>query len=71
MITEITYFLIALGLGLLFIWLTMKLADQWKMKRLRKKFPDGTETKAKVVARLDDIPVNEVKQQELLAKLTN
>jgi hypothetical protein len=69
MITELTYFLIASALGLLFIYLTMKLLDQWKMKRLRKKFPDGTETKTKFVNRLDEIPTDNSTAEELISKL--
>ena len=54
---ELTYFIIASVVALAFIYFMIKLFDQAKLKRLRKKFPEGTETIAKPVGRLDEIPV--------------
>jgi hypothetical protein len=49
--------------GLILVWsftyFILKLIDQWKIKRLRKRFPEGTETKARAVKRLDDIPTRQ------------
>ena len=39
------------------------------MRRLRKKFPDGTETKTKFVNRLDEIPTDNSTAEDLIAKL--
>ena len=69
---EIIYFVIALALTLTFIYFIIKLADQWKMKRLRKKYPEGTETKTVPVKRLDDVPISKIDdsvKEEILDKL--
>lgn len=72
MMNEIIYFVIALSLTLVFIYYTIKLIDQWKMKRLRKKYPEGKETISRVVSRLDDVPISKIDdsvKEDLLDKL--
>jgi len=53
---ELTYFVIAAVVALFLIYLIVKLADKAKLRRLQKKFPEGTETVAKSVSRLDEVP---------------
>jgi len=55
----IVYFIVGLIMVWSFIYFLLKLADMWKIKRLRKKFPEGTETKSRAVRRLDDIPIRQ------------
>jgi len=53
----IVEFVIGVVLCWTFTYFILKLIDQWKMKRLAKKYPSGTETIAKPVTRLDEIPI--------------
>jgi len=74
MINEIIYFVIALALVLVCIYYTLKLLDQHKMNKLRKKFPEGTETKSKFVSKLNEIPIAEVEKsaenkEDIISKL--
>ena len=55
---ELTYFIIASVVALAFIYFMIKLLDKAKLRRLRKKFPEGTETIAKPVGRLDEVPIS-------------
>jgi hypothetical protein len=53
----IVEFIIGLVLVWSFTYMIIKLIDQWKMKRLRKKFPEGSENKSIPVKRLGEVPV--------------
>jgi len=47
-------------IGLIIVWtftyFILKLVDQWKIKKIKKQYPDGTETKSVAVTRLDQVP---------------
>ena len=62
-------FILAFVVYLTFFYFTLKLIDQWKMKRLRKKFPEGTELKVKAVAKLEDIPTNIENKEKIITEL--
>jgi hypothetical protein len=53
----IVEFVIGVILCWTFTYFILKLIDQWKMKKLNRKYPSGTETIAKPVQRLDEIPI--------------
>lgn len=67
-------FTISLLLGITFIWLCIKLWDKWQVKRLLKKYPEGSLPKPIEVSRLDQVPVRdskEVPSVDILNKLKN
>jgi hypothetical protein len=64
-------FVLAFLVYLFFFYFTIKLLDAWKMKRLRKKFPEGTETKVKAVAKIEDIPTNNQNKEKIISELLN
>ena len=74
--------LVGVAILCFFAFLTMKLIDQWKLKRLRKKYPEGTETISRPVERMGivrsrgmeknlvtNIPKLEIDAQEVIDNL--
>jgi len=70
----IIYFSVVLVLSLFCIYLTIKLIDKWQLKRLAKKYPEGSVNKSVKVGSFEDIPSEQLKpaiSTELIDKLKN